>query len=266
MHLAMSMYQLAAVVLLTAAYPLGRAWWASRRTSLTHALTWACAAWLAWLSVVLILAVGTTPPVAAEYVAVCLTGCAGVAVLGARRPGVVAWNFVVLGLLVILLLPLAEGFGRLRLSEPRVVFLAAVVAVGFLNYLPTRMAATATLLAAICGAELWSFTTGSIRQDEAPPPWIFTAIGAAPWAALLLVKRAPATSEFDRTWLELRDGFGALWAERTRQQFNRAAANAGLTGRLGWGGLREGSAAEQEQLVSLLHALLKRFGPPDWAL
>ena len=105
------MYLAAALLLLTGAYPLGRAWLANRRSSLAHALAWAALAWLAWLGVALAEAWGLGVPVAARYVALCLTGCAGVAVLGARRPGVVAWNFVVLGLLVVLLLPLAEGWG-----------------------------------------------------------------------------------------------------------------------------------------------------------
>jgi hypothetical protein len=39
-----------------------------------------------------------------RYLALCLTGCVGVAVLGARRPGVGAWDFVLLGLLAVLLL------------------------------------------------------------------------------------------------------------------------------------------------------------------
>jgi len=37
-------------------------------------------------------------------------GCAGVAVLGARRPGMTAWNFVVAGLLAVLLLPVARDW------------------------------------------------------------------------------------------------------------------------------------------------------------
>ena len=56
------------------------------------------------------------------YTALSLTGCAGVAVLGARRPGVGPWNFVLLGLLAVMLLPLAEGLlsrGALHLAGPR---------------------------------------------------------------------------------------------------------------------------------------------------
>src|SRR5205085_1522448 len=137
-----------ALILLTAAYPLARAWLRHRRTSLAHALAWAAFAWLAWLGVLSAVAFGGGEAVTGRYLALCLTGCAGVAVLGARRPGVAAWNFVVLGLLVVLLLPLAEGFGRLHLSWPRLLFLAGTLAVGFLNYLPTRLGPAALLMAA----------------------------------------------------------------------------------------------------------------------
>jgi hypothetical protein len=258
------MYFPAWLLVLSTLYPLHRAWRASRGSTLRHTLAWATLAWLPWWY----LAFGTAVfdgrgamPEAVTYVPVCLTACAGVAVLGARRPGVGAWNFVVLGLLVILLLPFAEGLGRLELSWPRLLFLGAVVAVGFLNYLPTRLGLPAALIAGVCGASLWSIARGlETRHWE---EWEITALWAAPWAAFVLLKWWRPASEFDRTWQAFRDSFGALWAERTRQQFNRAAANAGLAGRLGWCGLRAAPAAEQEQLLTILQALLKRFGPAE---
>jgi hypothetical protein len=249
----------AAVMMMTAAYPLGRAWLANRTTPLVHALSWAALAWLAWEGALLAAALGPGESAAARYVALALTGCAGVAVLGARRPGVGPWNFVALGLLVVLVLPLAEGFGRLSLSLPRLLFLAATLAVSFLNYLPTRLAPAALLAAAGCGAEL------STLAGWGDGPLVDAgrlALAAAPWLAYVMVcgRREPA-SEFDRTWLRFRDSFGGLWAERVREQFNRAADNAGLTGRLGWGGIKGAQKAEGGQLLALQQALLKRFGP-----
>src|SRR5205814_8699122 len=85
-----------------------------------------------------------------RYLALSLTGCAGVAVLGARRPGVGAWNFVLFGLLAVALLPLAECLitgGELHLAGPRTLFLASTLAVPFCNYLPTRLGPAAVLLA-----------------------------------------------------------------------------------------------------------------------
>src|SRR4051794_13551094 len=108
------------LLIAAAGAPLGRAWWANRTTALAHALGWAIAAWCAWLAAV---TVETAP---SQYLALVLTACAGIAVLGARRPGVGAWNGVIAGLLAVLLLPLAQG--AFTSSEPidaiRKLFLA----------------------------------------------------------------------------------------------------------------------------------------------
>src|SRR5262245_23466953 len=128
---------------LSASLPLTAALRANRRTSLIHSVAWAAVAWLAWG-----VALATSDRTWA-YVALGLTGCAGVAVLGARRPGAAAWNFIVASLLVVLLLPLAEGalIGTpLRLGTFRTLFLTVLVSVTVMNYLPTRLAAGAVLL------------------------------------------------------------------------------------------------------------------------
>src|SRR5437868_1505128 len=85
---------------LSGAAPLWAAARANRGTSLAYAVGWAWLAWMAWG-----LALFAGGP-AAGHLALGLTGCAGVAVLGARRPGAGAWNFVVVGLLAVVLLPL----------------------------------------------------------------------------------------------------------------------------------------------------------------
>src|SRR5260370_314993 len=66
-----------------------------------------------------------------RYCAVCLTGCAGVAVLGARRPHVLAWNFVVLGLFTVMVLPLMETqiIGTHPVDGLRIFFMAGTIAV-----------------------------------------------------------------------------------------------------------------------------------------
>src|SRR5438552_12944159 len=127
------------LILLTACYPLARAWRANQGTTLRHALVWAYAGWVAWGAGFLLSELrpgGAVTPI--RYVALCLTGCAAVAVLGARRPGVTAWNFVVLAQLAVLLLPLAEGLGNLHLDSLWLIFLGGTLAIGILNYLPTR--------------------------------------------------------------------------------------------------------------------------------
>src|SRR5437879_533703 len=141
-----------AVLWLVGLYPLGSALWANRATSLLHALVWAVAAWGAWAWALLAAdadQVGLDP---ARYVARGMTGAAGIAVLGARRPYALAWNLAVACLLGVTLLPLVEStlIGTHPVDPLRVGFLSATLGVALLNYLPTRAALAVLVLAIAC--------------------------------------------------------------------------------------------------------------------
>src|SRR5205823_2401254 len=104
------MVWLSCAVVLTAGLPLFAAWRANRHTTLLQAVYWAWAAWAAWLLALVALGQGDVEDTAlGRHLALALTGCAGVAVLGARRPGVAAWNLVVCGLLLVQLMPIVQG-------------------------------------------------------------------------------------------------------------------------------------------------------------
>jgi hypothetical protein len=258
------------LLLLAGLYPWWRARNANWATSLAHAIHWGIAAWLAWLATAFVsLMASSETERTLAYLALCLTGCAGVAVLGARRPGVGAWSFVVVGLLAIQTLPLFEGLDRLRNSPLRAVFLCATVAVLLLNYLPTRLAPAALLvgvgmapeLLRVIGPESW------MTWLERIVPLGWAALAIAPWAAWLALRiRHAAALEVDRVWLAFRDRYGFIWAQRMREQFNRAVANAGWPVHLGWSGLQQTSGNESccLELANTLQALLRRFGP-DYA-
>jgi hypothetical protein len=257
------MYPVVAVIHLAGVYPLACAFRANRQTTLPHALGWTGAAWLAW-GVVFVNAWRRPEElsVGASYLALALTGCAGMAVLGARRPGVIAWNFVVAGLLAVLLLPLAEGWGEPKLGLLRTGFLAATVLVVPFNYLPTRFGLAALLLAAGSGIELAGLLpyTGmsEMKTLDSLVVWGRVLVAISPWVAWGLMKgRRSPLSEFDRMWLDFRDRFGLTWTLRLREQFNRAAVNAGWSVHLGWSGLQ---GQVEKEMISTLQALLKRFG------
>jgi hypothetical protein len=237
-------------------YPLLRGVLAVRGTPLMSAALWAVAAWCLWFGMAI------SPLEALRYLALCLSACAGVAVLGARRPGVTAWNFVVLGLLAALLRPLADGLGTLRLEMPHIVFLSVVLAVGTLNYLPTTNSPAALALGVAWGVELCRLSGVALSpMTEEIGKY---ALAAAPWFALRMCwLRRREQTEVDGIWLTFRDCYGLVWGVRAREQFNRAAANAGWSVHLGWGGLTahgEGKAPEPAQVVALLRGVLKRFG------
>jgi hypothetical protein len=235
-------------------------------------LAWTVLTWLAWVCTFVAGASSIVDSSALRYVSLCLTGCAVVAVLGARRPGVVAWNFVVIGLLAVTLLPLAEStflHGTTQISGNRLILVAAVVGAGVLNYLPTRLAPAAIMVAFGCGVELL------IVMDPEPPASRWTQIAPvsrfllafSPWAAFFGFRRRPTPgSTANEMWRDYRDRFGLMWGQRLREQFNRCAANAGWPVYLYWQGLRRlplappPSPAEHEAIVNTMTALMKRFG------
>jgi hypothetical protein len=153
----------------------------------------------------------------------------------------------------------------------RSLFLALTLGVGILNYLPTRLALPALALAIATVGEfsLLDERIAPATQDTVQTlAWL--ALGLSPWLGVLAWRRRPsARSAFDRRWLDFRDRFGLLWGQRVREQFNRAAANAGWPVHLSWRGLRLLPGAslargdEHTAMTDTLEALLKRFDGTD---
>jgi hypothetical protein len=247
-----------------------RLWPSNRGSSLSHTVTWALVAWIAW-----ILTLPMEPPGTRAgpwtYLALALTGCASVAVLGARRPGVAMWNAVVVALLAVELLPWAESVVRqddLHFDGLRMASLAGAIAIGVLNYLPTRYLPSALLVGVGCACEwirFWNAEDGTFQVVDYLGR---SALGAAPiagWFFARLLQKSKL-NEFDRCWIDFRDRFGVVWGQRLREQFNQAAHHAGHPVRLSWQGLRRqqtGQAIDQielNELLQLLQALMKRFG------
>jgi hypothetical protein len=233
------------LLLLGGFYPIYRAWRGSTGTTLRHAVVWSAMAWGSWCAAVLL---GGT---SLHYLALCLTACTGVAVLGARRPGVAAWNFVVIGLLAALCRPFLEGLGEPRLERGHLIFLGVVLAAGLLNYLPTRQAPAVVVLGTWCALDVAEFQIHALVVLPA----------VAPWLALACAPRGEP-EDFNDLWRAHRDRFGFVWAQRLRDQLNRVAENAGWPVTLGWSGLRKsrpGEVPDRERLLAMLRALSTRF-------
>ena len=258
------------VLIVAGLAPLSLALWANRRTSLLHTLVWTLAAWLSWGLAFL----GDEseraglPP--ARYCAVCLTGCACIAVLGARRPHVIAWNFVVVGLFTVMVLPLMETqfIGTYPIDVLRILFMAGTIAVGSLNYLPTRLAPAALLLMLIGAGEMTRLYAPALWPGFGAGIVFELLLSSIPWLAwICLARRAADRSDFDRLWLTFLDRWGLVWGQRVREQFNKAAQNAGWPVKLAWHGLTcgkdESPAADQEKFVEMLQKILQRFLAAD---
>lgn len=266
------MSSLLAALVLTGLIPLGVAFWANRKTSLAHALIWAMLAWLSWAAAIWVDDSGSAPLPPARYLALCMTGCAGVAVLGARRPHVVAWDFVVISLLAVMLLPLAETqlLGTHSMEGLRLLFLICTLGVGIFNYAPTHLGPAAMMLSLGIMCELGRLSAPA-WMPGGEVYWVVDGLVAAvPWAAWVAWRCRPAASSaFDRSWLDFRDAWGMVWSQRAREQFNHAAENAGWPVTLSWRGLQPSDgeedrlAANEEKYLVALRAILQRFLAAD---
>jgi hypothetical protein len=268
------MFNAILVIHASALVPLTRAWRSNRGTSLEHVFYWALAAWIAWALVLMNMGIGPEGGhLAARYVALCLSIGTGIAVLGARRPGVGAWNFIVASLLLVLLLPLLEGWGEPRLSPPRVLFLMVLAAGVGTNYLPTRLGWVALVFS--FGLLLESLL---LLRLALPFGWarqklelaVFLCVAATPWLAWFLWHwRTRPRAVLDGIWLNFRDRYGLIWALRIREQINHAAKHADWPVRLGWFGFRTlpgtawPDAKRQGDLADTLLAALQRFERPS---
>lgn len=253
---------LVAAALASTAFPLVQGHRALQRSTLLQAHTWASAAWLLWLLVYVADALGDAAIVPlGRYLALCLTGCAAVAVLGARRPGVGPWNFVVCGLLAILVLPVVDLFEMQLRSDARMhlIFLAATLLLGATNYLPTRAGLAALLAGLGCGM-MFALQLGATGRAWLEPT-AGAALAVAPWLAWLRLRKQVAPREADRVWLAFRDAFGVVWGQRVREQLNRAAVNARWPVVLTWQGFQNTEPTPPDEAVVLetLRALLQRF-------
>jgi hypothetical protein len=250
-------------LILSAGIPIGVAWWANRKTALVHALFWGILAWLAWLFSA---ALGASET---RYIAISLTACAGVAVLGARRPGGAAWNGVVVGLLAVLLLPLAQASftgGEVFVNPIARWFLTILLVIVIGNYFPTRLLPGAFPLLLGSVSALWelhrNIGIGDLR-------WALVLAALSPWLAAAGIRywKPPSSEAADQLWREFRDRFGAVWALRLQDQFNLSAQNSGLNLVLRWRAVhalesRPLTECEQVRSLELLVALLQRFGLP----
>lgn len=214
------------------------------------------------------------------------TLCPLMAVLGAKRPQNRGWQWIVLSLWVILMLPAAQALlissGRqLGLFIAWRLFLGAIIGLGLLNYLPTRFWLAAVLVA--CGQALllesflWDKPFVPVEWGRAVGIACFLAAVVTVWMQLAL--KASANSEVatpglwaeldphNRQWLFFRNAFGAFWALRILQRINQTAEVCDWPVRLTWTGFLPTDDAPVDSLEAshlaeidqTLQTLLRRF-------
>lgn len=232
---------------------LARAAWQLRSTTLLAALFWAGVAWC-FLGIRFLLPL--EPQAYLHYVSGVLIVVPVLAALGAKRPQNGAWQFIVLTLVGVLLLPVLQGwaYGDL-VPHVHPLFRWLVIAhivLGVGNYIVTRHWLSAVM-----------FGCGAARIEISQRSNIWTAWDDGVFEALVsftialvcawLVSRRAAKRGLglQRLWLDFRDAYGAVWALRVAERLNAAAKQHGWPVEFTWGGIlvvdREQKPAELSQ-------------------
>lgn len=257
---------------------------ALRQTTLTSAWGWTLLALGAWSAVILAAAIAG-PQAAGPWLgslglaAVSLSFCPIVSLIGAKRPQHVTWNFVVLSLWAITALPAAEALflqrGRPEMGDARGWFLWILIALGPINFVPTRFW-LASLLVALAQVAAFSPYLPLIQRPLAPHPEVpglLLAVAAMGAAWLIAQRETKAAWPYDRLWFDFRDRFGLFWALRVQERINAAARQYGWDLELAWSGFFRPSNGQrltaldpalEPVLRTTLKGLLRRFVSNEW--
>ena len=260
-----------------------------RGTTLTAPLAWGIASAAAVGGVELALLLdrppGTGPLTASvlRYIAAAGTFCPLMAVLGAKRPQDRGWQWVVVSLWVILVLPgihslLIGGGSRMELEGPWRWFTWMLLTVTAVVYLPTQYWPAAILAIGGQGTLLSrALLPGSVARpaacSAAGAAMLSAAVAAAWW---MTRQREPAKPPFDacaidlptlnRRWRSFRNGWGALWGLRVMLRVNQTAELQDWPVRLRLSGFQridddeaEIAAHEAVAIDAALDAVLRRF-------
>lgn len=236
-------------------------------------LTWSCVcaaspAWPYW-----------------RYSAAALVIAPTLAQLGAKRPQNAAWQFIVLTLVGILLLPVFQGWAYGD-EQPHVHglfrwLLVVHVFVGVGNYLFTRYAPAALLFG--CGqlaliAEY--LPLGNFPPSPARELLGLGAIALAILAAFGLTRVGAKIGPrlgIDRLWQDFRNAFGAVWTLRIAERLNAEARQHRWPVEFAWAGVvavaaEPGTSSDlarldpalQHRIERELRSYLRRFVSHDW--
>lgn len=210
--------------------------------------------------------------------------CPGIAVLGARRPGLVAWNFFVLLPLIAVLcwpaiasLPLVNDNAPLDLETPATIGFVLVVVMGTGNYFGTRFTLPAIFYSVsllLIAGSMWTEAADLALLPERETARHLSALFfmlAVALAALRAGETVKEISPLDRLWLDFVDQFGLVWARRVMDRLNESASHEKWAAGFQWHGIQwVADAAEDEvtrtsaRIEHTLRWLLKRFVDPEW--
>ncbi len=207
--------------------------------------------------------------------------CPLMSLLGAKRPQDRGWHFVVISLWAILVLPVAESLALRHGQMPDVQgarswFMLILIALGMVNFLPTRFWFPAILFGS--GQMLMLANSLPVVRDSvdsSPTMTGFSCCSAACILAGLLVnRRSTSSGSLDRVWTDFRNAFGLLWGLRVAEQINFAARTSKWPLTLRWRGFVDADGGRidldslpnetQQPLLQAMQNLLRRFVSSNW--
>ena len=215
-------------------------------------------------------ALSDTVSPALRYVASASTFCPLMALLGAKRPQDVGWQWIVLTLWIVLILPVGETLllwqgGTLDIGPFRKWLLVILMLVALGNYGLTRFGFASLL--AVSGQAL-------LLQPNLPfgitwqPGQLFgmALLCAAMWLAFLQTRPRNDEGNWNTVWLDFRNAFGLVWSLRVMERLNATSRLRRWETELGWFGFdrltaMDGKDAEVERAV---WTVLRRFVSPEW--
>jgi hypothetical protein len=231
-------------------------------------------------------------------VAALSTFCPTVAILGAKRPQNRPWQWIVVSLWAIVAWPAAASLvtGPREALEMHAVwkwFYAALIIVGWVNYLPTRrgVAMSLTSFGQIAMLRYWPLryledhNASILNLVLFGYGAMFVAVGTL--TALIKSQQRPRAEDagsaeglvpWNRVWQDFRDSYGAVWALRVMERINALATSTGAELALGWRGFQlvtgdapdgpdSGGALAAREVAKIevgLRSLLCRFVSNDW--
>ena len=231
-----------------------------------------------------------------RVVVAALSVCPVMSLLGAKRPQHGVWQFIVGALAAVLALPAASAILIHPGSLPDLhilarFFLPVLVIVGWMNFIGTRRAVAATLVAVGHFGLIWPLLPGIQLEVALPQPTrdlvaiccmtagSFLALSQAVLARLRRrlvltdgVRLPLENSEFEyrvnTCFLALRETLGAAWTLRLAERFDHMARRRGWPVRLTFQGLQmqeeSTEAGWEPDALRVMEALMKRFVSSAW--
>lgn len=204
------------------------------------------------------------------------TFCPLMAVLGAKRPQDRGWQFIVLSLWLLLMVPSGQAV-LFQPGEPLELFpawswfLTVLLLMSLANYLPTRHWMSSLMVFAgqawLVGEHLpmARFEVGELGRLGA----VALMLGGAALAALGLPARRRGRTPIDGVWIDFRDWFGAVWGLRVAERLRTNSSMYGWGVAPTWSGFvmideKQMPQQTEEELLRSLRTLLRRFVSPQW--